>query len=129
MRRSPMRRTAKARVRRDTGPSASVRDLVIQRARYLCERCGCGADGSLQIHHRRPRRMGGTRDPAINLPPNLLLLCLACHANVESHRFAAYDDGFLVPMGSSPAAVAVNIFGRGRQYLDNEGGYRPEPLP
>ncbi|WP_295035092.1 hypothetical protein [uncultured Microbacterium sp.] len=51
-------------------------------------------------HHRKPRGMGGTSDPAIGNIANLLVLCgsgvTGCHAWVESHRMAAEDLGYLI---------------------------------
>lgn len=55
--------------------------------------------------------MGGTSDPAINRAPNLVWICLDCHADIESHRQTAYADGWLVRRGADPAVVPlVNTF-------------------
>lgn len=78
----------------DTGPSPTVRQQVRFRARYMCERCELRH--GVQIHHRAPRKMGGTRDPQINSPANLLYLCSDCHAWIESHRESAIRDGQLI---------------------------------
>lgn len=65
-----------------------------------CRRChGIGE----QIHHRKPRGMGGTRDKGINSPANLILVCQSCHADIESHRLDAYDTGWLVRRVDNPA--------------------------
>ena len=77
-----------------TGPSAEVRAEVIARARGRCERCGTWADQG-QVHHRKPRQMGGTSRPEINDASNLVLLCQLCHDDVESHRTDAYEAGWL----------------------------------
>ena len=90
-----------------TGPTAAVRDLVYGRDQYRCARCGL-ADGPFALHHRRPRAAGGSKDPATNLPGNLILLCeLVCHRAVESHRQAALGMGWLVPQGQTPALVPL----------------------
>lgn len=119
---------ARRRTPRDTGPSSAVRDRVIQRCRYLCERCGCGAEGGLQVHHRKPRRMGGSKDPAVNFPSNLVLLCDMCHIHgVEKRRTQAYEDGFLVHAAHDPALIPVKIYARGYVLLTDDGRYAPVP--
>jgi len=93
-------------VTRRTGPSAAVRDEVYERAGYRCERCG-DADGPFEVHHRRPRGMGGSRREDTNSPANLLLLCTRCHLWTESNRATALERGYLVPQGQDPATVPV----------------------
>ncbi|MDP9101618.1 MAG: HNH endonuclease [Actinomycetota bacterium] len=125
-RRTPLARTPLVPApRRATGPSRPVRDLVEARAGGRCERCGITLAGTWPppaLHHRRPRALGGTSDAGSNLPANLLLLCAACHAHVESHRILAYQVGWLVLQGHVPSAVPVlrrNV----AVLLDNQGGY------
>jgi hypothetical protein len=114
----PMRPPVKQR-RRDTGPSKEVRGLVKARARGLCEHCGApGTD----IHHRRPRAMGGTSDPAANLPSNLVLLCRSSHRILEEQRWSAHLLGWLVRQGADPAQVPVRMAGRW-VLLDDAGGW------
>lgn len=78
------------------------RDTVLTRAGGLCELCG-GYRAS-NIHHRRPRGMGGTKAQWINEPSNLLALCgsgtMGCHGMIESNRAEAYDRGWLLRTGS-----------------------------
>jgi hypothetical protein len=94
----------------DTGPSSAVRQFVIEREGHCCRRCGQWvADGAGSIHHRRPRQMGGTDWPGINLPSNLALICgsgtTGCHGYIESHRPEAYAMGWLVHSWEDPAEV------------------------
>lgn len=84
-----------------TGPTREVALLVMSRADGMCLRC-LRRPGA-QIHHRKPRGMGGTVEPAINRPPNLVWLCSNCHAWVESNRLAGYDTGWLVRRADNPA--------------------------
>jgi len=109
------------------GPSKKVREKVIYRDRESCRRCGRWADGG-SIHHRRPRGMGGTSDPVVNLPANLVLLCgsgtTGCHGWVEANRVQAREDGWLVPMGVDPADVPVRC-ADGVLFLTNEGLVQP----
>lgn len=87
-----------------TGPDLATRQAVINRARGRCERCG---HPGVHIHHRKPRGMGGTSDPAINTAPNLVFLCLTCHEYVERNRTHAYDAGWLAHRWEDPADVAA----------------------
>ncbi|WP_280427190.1 HNH endonuclease [Nocardia brasiliensis] len=103
---------------RKTGPSKKVVDLIRDRSAGICEICGW-AEGQ-QIHHRRPRKMGGTRDPQINSPANLLHLCNLCHAVVEGNRLDAETRGYLLKMG---ADFDQPVWYRGQhKVLDGEGG-------
>lgn len=111
-----------------------VRDLVRGRGVDCCERCGVHAPrGQGNLHHRRPRGMGGTRNPELNQPANLLWLCgsgtTGCHGDIESNRAAALAAGWLVPRYKRPTEIPVEIWdaGLGRRVpvlLDNDGGWR-----
>jgi hypothetical protein len=77
----------------NTGPTPAQRDAILARDWYACVRCGMSGE---QIHHRAPRKMGGSRHPLMNSFPNLVLLCGSCHRWVESERDRARVDGFLL---------------------------------
>ena len=80
--------------------------LVLGRSRGICERCA--ERNATDIHHRRPRGMGGTRHPEIHSPANLLHLCADCHRWVESNSRAAYEFGWKVPHNTlDPVEVPV----------------------
>ncbi|NUO57260.1 MAG: HNH endonuclease [Hamadaea sp.] len=107
--------------RRDTGPTADTRILVVLRAHGCCEYCGrllLRADGTWtgdhSIHHRQPRGMGGSSLSAANSPANLLLLCgsgtTGCHGYLERYRTQAEQDGWIVRHGLDPADVPVAVF-------------------
>lgn len=104
-----------------TGPTARQAELVLKRSRGVCEVCGSLGE---QIHHRKPRGMGGSKDPAINSPANLLLLCSRCHAGVESDRDDARERGLLVRFDSLPTVTPV-LLQRGRVLLTDEGDCEP----
>jgi len=94
---------------------------VKTRSGLRCERCGKDLKwGGGQVHHRKPRRMGGSADPAINSTANLVHLCEPCHRQVESDRWQAYDDGWLVKTGEDPAAVPM-LTHEGWRYLADDG--------
>ena len=58
----------------------------------------CGAIRGLDRHHVTPRRMGGTRDPAIHDESNLMTLCRKCHRNLHEGRWELIrsEEGFHV---------------------------------
>jgi len=95
---SPMaksKRTIKPKPKLDD----ATRFTVYARAGYRCERC-LDATPFLNIHHRCPRQMGGTRNPDIHKPANLIVLCgsgtSGCHGWVESNRDKARSQGYLL---------------------------------
>lgn len=102
--------------RRDTGFPATVVELIWLRDKGCCARCGKGLiryrrGEDWAIHHRSPRGMGGagTKDIAVNLASNGVILCTACHEWVEKHRDEARDQGWLVSRLSRtrPREIAV----------------------
>lgn len=118
---APARRPPAKTPRRNTGPTQAQRATVWARAGGRCERCRVDLhDRPHQVHHRQPRKMGGTSRPAINTPPNLLLLCGYCHPWVEANRTRAYRDGWLVREPTDPATVPLPD----GTYLTLDGGYR-----
>lgn len=107
-----------------TGPVKKVVEKVLWRAEYRCERCA--ERPYEQIHHRKPRGMGGSRnDPGINLPSNLLALCRICHEATESNREQAYEYGWLVRRQHDPSVQPVWVGGR-FVVLTNDGSYHEE---
>ncbi|MGZ9830173.1 HNH endonuclease, partial [Tsukamurella ocularis] len=55
--------------------------MIIERSGSVCELCGAlPAD---QVHHRRPRGLGGTSDPTVNRAANGLAVCRWCHDVIE----------------------------------------------
>ena len=85
---------------------------------------------SSQIHHRRPRGMGGSKRESTSATANGLVLCgsgtQGCHGWVESNRKVAIEQGFIVPQHRDPSEVPVLIKAQWRLY-DNRGGWRPLP--
>jgi 5-methylcytosine-specific restriction protein A len=85
-----------------------TRVLIIERAKQRCEICGSPAPMG-QIHHRRPRGMGGSRLPETGGAANGLYLHAGCHRIVESDRAAAFIRGWLVRQGDDPATIPVRL--------------------
>lgn len=108
---------------RSTGPDLATRQLVVDRDHRRCLRCSAPGE---QVHHRKPRGMGGSSLPGINSPENLILLCQRCHAFIESSRAEAYRDGWLVHRGDDPAEVPIRRHG-GLVLLFPDGGMEVAP--
>ncbi len=96
---------AKASPRR-TDPKPAERDVVRGRSGGVCEFRAC-TRGAEQMHHRRPRRMGGSTAPDVNGAANLVDLCAWHHRWVEFHRTAAEALGLLLSARADPLRVPV----------------------
>lgn len=105
---------------RSTGFPPLVRTLIYERAAGRCERCDEWAS-DCEIHHRRPRGMGGSRREDTNTTSCGVLLCASCHRHVESYRAKAFDDGWLVRQSQSPKDIPV--YRRGEWVLLLDDGY------
>jgi hypothetical protein len=101
-----------------TGVSAEVAQLVVARDLWSCVCCGRNVLGlergvDWSIHHRIPRGMGGSRDPRLNLPANLLTTCgngtQGCHGEIERLRAKSRARGLLVWRSQDPAEVPVEV--------------------
>ena len=104
-----------------------TRALVLQRDGHRCARCGRSVlDFPASVHHRVPRRMGGTRDPRIDDPRNLVLLCgsgaTGCHGDIESHRTTARFEGWL--LSSHDLLASPLVRGDGTAFALTEDGGR-----
>lgn len=105
-----------------SGPDHATKVLVHQRDSGRCAICGI-RKMNMEIHHRRPRRAGGTRDPKINLPSNLVLLCRKHHDYLErGNRLLAYQNGWLLNALQDPAKVPFRYYDG--LYQMNEDGSR-----
>lgn len=99
--------------------SKQIRRQVIQRdegrcvitGEYLVDPDTLEPLTQYSIHHRRPRGMGGSKDPVTDSPENLLLVSgtgtTGSHGWIESHRSHALDEGYIVPRWQDPAIVPV----------------------
>ena len=95
-------------VARKTGPDRATVEALFERSHERCERCGSRGE---QIHHRRPRGMGGTRREDTNSLAAIVHLCANCHAYIESNREWAHEHGWLVRQWADPAFQPVRIQG------------------
>jgi len=101
-----------------------VRFAIYARAGYRCERC-LEATPTINVHHRLPRQMGGTRNELIHAPANLILLCgsgtSGCHGWVESNRDEARKFGYLLYRIDSAVEIPFIDNNKNGWLLDNLG--------
>lgn len=105
-----------------------TRALIKARADGRCEKCGIRIEYGGQIHHRRPRGMGGTRRKEASCPSNGLYVHLKCHGDIESNRKRAYYMGWLVGVGRQTESAEVRLWD-GWFILTAEGGRLPYGEP
>jgi hypothetical protein len=99
------------------------RPVVLARAAGRCECCGVPLT-AVHVHHRRPRRAGGSRDPQTNAPSNLLALLPACHERWESQRAEAVRRGLVLAANADPLMTPVLLAGQW-VLLDDSGNLNP----
>lgn len=90
---------------------------VRQRDCGACQACG---RRGLDVHHRKPRKAGGTSDMRVAIGlENLVLLCRRCHDRCHRDRDESLRArGFWLEAGQDPASVPVLVeTGEGRALL------------
>lgn len=103
-----------------TGFSADVRAQLMKRSSGVCEVCGNAR--AEEMHHRRPRGMGGSKRTETNTASAGIHICSACHSMIERHRNIAMLCGWLVSQyEDEPASVPVMYRGD-LVRLDDDGG-------
>lgn len=96
-----------------------TRNLVVARAGGNCELCGAAVNNP-NLHHRKPRGMGGTKNPESRSPANALFLHFTCHEWVERNRTESYELGYLVRQAENSNAKPV--LGPDGWFLLNDDG-------
>ena len=134
-RRTPLRTSREKRTgRRDTGPAKPTRLTVLERDEYRCAVCGQSVlEIPMSLHHRRNRGSGGSSDPLINAPSNLLTVCgtgtTGCHGWIGSSPADALEAGYVVSLNSREATTDVPVihavFGASVLLLDAEPWVMP----
>lgn len=99
-----------------------TRRLIRERAKDRCELCGTPAYETAQIHHRKPRGMGGTKNPESRSPANGLLVHFRCHHRIEMNRADALTNGWLVRQSDDSTAVPVRLH-YGMVLLKDDGSF------
>jgi hypothetical protein len=136
--------------RRQTGPDQLTVEACLERAAFACEINGCDLRGNRgegwSTQHRLPRGRGGDRNPRINLPSNLLIVCgsgtTGCHGLVEDQlRAASYEVGWLLHRCAcalpfdcehSPRKKPVLVLRSRWMLLNDDASYTlviPQPAP
>lgn len=103
--------------------TATEHAAVVARDGGVCARCPAAAGAD--VHHRKARGMGGTRDPRSSDPRNVVTLCRACHDGIESNRTKALATGWLLRSYDDLDEPLVALDGR-RIHLAADGGRRDE---
>jgi hypothetical protein len=118
-----------------TGPTKKMRDAVLERDDYTCQRCGRNIRSQpYSLQHLLPRGRGGK-----NTMRNLVTVCGSattpggCHDWMENQeRRLATRDGWLVLNGVDPETDTWPVLRFGRQYEQpGETGWTvvpPHPL-
>lgn len=118
-----------------TGPSRKTLSVVDDRAEGNCEFCSRALDlfgKQFSRQHRIPRQMGGSREPRINAPANLIVLCGSattpgsCHERAERERDWARLVGLLLRRIDEPDSAPVLYRGRWA-WLLNDGSVQYIP--
>lgn len=92
-----------------SGFSQDTLELILARSQGQCEIMSqvCSFHVS-DVHHRRPRGMGGTNEPSANLASNGIAVCRRCHMWTESQRTWALENGFILKQGmTDPQEAAI----------------------
>ena len=108
--------------------SEKTRGQIRLRSRGWCELCGLPLREAAQIHHRRPRGMGGTRSTETQSPANGLWVHFKCHEKIERYREESLKNGWLVPQGQPPHRTPV-LTAWGWRLLDDQGFSTPSEPP
>ena len=87
------------------GKWEEAKKTCLERDKGKCRRCPKRA---VDVHHRKPRKMGGTKneDIAYGLD-NLVSLCRDCHNYVHHNPRESYELGWLVHSWDDPGKVSV----------------------
>ena len=100
--------------------STRTREIIKNRANGSCEVCGMTLRIYAQIHHRRPRGMGGTKQAATASAANGLYIHQKCHETIERNRATGLRKGWLVSQSDDPVQVPVQLW-YGWHLLNDDG--------
>lgn len=106
--------------------SLAVRSTIKDRANGYCERCGLPLRRGGQVHHRRPRGMGGTSTVEAGSVSNGCWVHPHCHLDVERNREKSLSEGWLVQQGKDPQHTPIYRQGKW-VYLRETGAVIPIP--
>lgn len=83
----------------------TARKAALARDEERCRRC---LRSATDVHHRKPKGIGGTSDEerAFGLA-NLVSLCRECHNRVHANPEESYREGWLVHSWQDPGDIPV----------------------
>lgn len=110
--------------RKNTGPSAKIRGLLLERSGGRCEFPAC-PEWATEPHHRYGRKNGGSSKPWINNLCNLVAACRHHNEWVEREPKKAAEIGMYLRGKQVPWLWPVRIRGLGWVLLDDRGGAHP----
>jgi 5-methylcytosine-specific restriction endonuclease McrA len=88
----------------------TARKQALLRDGGRCRRC---LREAADVHHRRPKQRGGTKNTEILYGlSNLISVCRPCHSWIHSHPVDAYEQGWLVHSWQNPEDVPVRTEGK-----------------
>jgi 5-methylcytosine-specific restriction protein A len=90
-----------------------TRALIMARFDGRCYYCGLRVEGNGQIHHRLPRRLGGSGSLLVSDIANGVYLHGRCHDRIESQREKAIINGWILKMGSDPTVIPITTGWKG----------------
>ncbi len=100
-----------------------VRRSILERDGGICVRCHCEA---CDVHHRKPKGMGGTSDEEVAYGmANLISLCRECHSRIHAHPAQSYRDGFLVQSWDNPELIKI-VSSLGALKISSDGSFELE---
>jgi hypothetical protein len=108
-----------------TGIPLKTRELVRERDRGSCRRCGKPGNN---IHHRITRGMGGSRRAEVNDLSVLVTLCgsgtTGCHGYVTSHPAYAFESGWSIRRSNpeDPETIPVHDLAGRQIFFFDDGG-------
>jgi 5-methylcytosine-specific restriction enzyme A len=83
----------------------SARKAALSRDGGKCQRC---LRPAVDVHHRKPKQMGGTGNADTNFgAANLVSLCRPCHNCIHANPAESYQQGWLVHSWQDPADVPL----------------------
>lgn len=83
----------------------AAKKAAFERDHGKCRRCGRQAT---DVHHRKVRGMGGTKNAETNFGlDNLVCLCRDCHNYIHHNPRESYELGWLVHSWDDPSKVSV----------------------
>lgn len=86
---------------------ATAREAALDRDKGRCRRCPATAT---DVHHRRPKQMGGTKNQEIAFGlDNLVALCRECHSHIHRNPAQSYKLGWLVHSWDDPSLIPVPV--------------------